>query len=49
MQGLPRLLPLKLQGIAPAIMAGLELGVPVILLANINRYLKDDLYCAKSV
>ena len=37
--GITKIITIEASGIAPAIMAGLELGVPVILLANINRLL----------
>jgi xanthine phosphoribosyltransferase len=47
-QGITKIVTIEASGIAPAIMAGLELGVPVIFARKYKSLtLKDDLYTAK--
>jgi xanthine phosphoribosyltransferase len=47
-QGISKIVTIEASGIAPAIMAGLELGVPVIFARKYQSLtLKDDLYIAK--
>jgi xanthine phosphoribosyltransferase len=47
-QGISKIVTIEASGIAPAIMAGLELGVPVIFARKYQSLtLKDDLYTAK--
>ena len=47
-QGISKIVTIEASGIAPAIMAGLELGVPVIFARKYQSLtLKDDLYISK--
>nr|WP_272910288.1 xanthine phosphoribosyltransferase [Acinetobacter nectaris] len=47
-QGITKIITIEASGIAPAVMAGLELGVPVIFARKYQSLtLKDDLYRAK--
>jgi xanthine phosphoribosyltransferase len=47
-QGISKIVTIEASGIAPAVMAGLELGVPVIFARKYQSLtLKDDLYTAK--
>jgi len=47
-QGITKIVTIEASGIAPAIMAGLELGVPVIFARKYQSLtLKDDLYISK--
>nr|WP_298168616.1 xanthine phosphoribosyltransferase [uncultured Pseudomonas sp.] len=47
-QGISKIVTIEASGIAPAVMAGLELGVPVIFARKYQSLtLKDDLYIAK--
>jgi xanthine phosphoribosyltransferase len=47
-QGISKIVTIEASGIAPAIMAGLELGVPVIFARKYQSLtLKDDLYTSK--
>ena len=46
--GITKIITIEASGIAPAVMAGLELGVPVIFARKYQSLtLKDDLYCSK--
>ena len=46
--GITKIIPIEASGIAPAVMAGLELGVPVIFARKYQSLtLKDDLYRSK--
>lgn len=47
-QGITKIVTIEASGIAPAVMAGLELGVPVIFARKYQSLtLKDDLYISK--
>jgi len=47
-QGISKIVTIEASGIAPAVMAGLELGVPVIFARKYQSLtLKDDLYLSK--
>ncbi|MFU1924973.1 xanthine phosphoribosyltransferase, partial [Klebsiella pneumoniae] len=47
-QGITKIVTIEASGIAPAVMAGLELGVPVIFARKYQSLtLKDNLYISK--